>query len=69
MSHLLWMLDVARASGFIRCRLAGLDSLESFFDLFAWILARRLLNELEGGLPHRYLLHADDLRGVRGRLI
>ncbi|HEY0075270.1 MAG TPA: hypothetical protein VGB77_14315 [Abditibacteriaceae bacterium] len=68
MSNLLWMLDVAEHRDLADADLAGLDSLESFFDLFAWILARRLLNELEGGLPHHYLLHSDVLRSVRGRL-
>ena len=68
MSNLLWMLDVSAERTIYEADVAALDSLESFFDLFAWLLARRLLNELQSGLPHRYEVHQGDLSGVRGRI-
>ncbi len=68
MSNLLWMLDVSAERTIYEADVAALDALESFFDLFAWLLARRLLNELQSGLPHRYEVHQGDLSGVRGRI-
>jgi 5-methylcytosine-specific restriction enzyme subunit McrC len=68
--NLLWMLA---QSGYEEIADAGDGSLEdkqeSFSDLFALLLARRLREELATGVPRRYKRFEDDLKAIRGRLL
>lgn len=70
LKSLLWMLDV---SGYEELVETGDGSLheahDTFPDLFALLMARRLREELALGVPHRYERREDDLHAVRGRLL
>jgi 5-methylcytosine-specific restriction endonuclease McrBC regulatory subunit McrC len=71
--NFLWLLEAAQSVNeepiisFVdpaRLRNAPLD----FFDVIAFLFARRLLPELEDGLPLNYQSHSGDLPLVRGRV-
>lgn len=68
LSHFLWLLEVAE----VEVPFAGEGHLQEaplqFFDVIALLFARRLLNELQNGLPLEYRRYDDDLPLVRGRI-
>lgn len=67
--NLLWMLETASYFDLVETDYGGLENAPcSFFDLFAWLFARRLIPELERGVAHAYQPLEDDLRAVRGRI-
>jgi 5-methylcytosine-specific restriction endonuclease McrBC regulatory subunit McrC len=69
MSNLLWMLEVADHRDLAETATAHLEEAPtSFFDLFAYLLGKNLLPELERGVAHAYVTFTDDLRAVRGRI-
>ncbi len=69
MRNLLWMLEVANHRDLAETATAHLEEAPtSFFDLFAYLLGKNLLPELERGVAHAYVRFADDLRAVRGRI-
>ncbi len=69
MHNLLWMLEVAEHREISETDTAGLEETpDTFVDLFAYLLAKRLLRELENGVARTYRRREDDLRAVRGRI-
>lgn len=69
MRNLLWMLEVADHRDLAETATAHLEEAPtSFFDLFAYLLGKNLLPELERGVAHAYLTFTDDLKAVRGRI-
>ena len=69
MRNLLWMLEVANHQDFAEAATAHLEEAPtSFFDLFAYLLGKNLLPELERGVAHAYVTREDDLKIVRGRI-
>ncbi len=69
MHNLLWMLEVTEHHDIAETETAGLEETpDTFVDLFAFLLAKRLLRELENGVAHTYQRMEDDLRAVRGRI-
>jgi 5-methylcytosine-specific restriction endonuclease McrBC regulatory subunit McrC len=69
MRNLLWILEVADYRDLAEAQTAHLEEAPtSFFDLFAFLLGKNLLPELERGVPHTYLTFEDDLKTVRGRI-
>lgn len=69
MKNLLWMLA---SSGHLELTEADQANLQRdeihYVDLFAYILAKRLLFQLQAGIPHAYVTQTDDLRALRGTL-
>jgi 5-methylcytosine-specific restriction enzyme subunit McrC len=69
MSNLLWMLGVAGYMDLAPADAAGLDTADfSYFDLFAYLLAKNLLAELERGVAHSYREVHEDTPAIRGRI-
>jgi len=69
MDNLLWMLQVAEHRLLAEAQTAHLgETTTSFIDLFAYLLARNLLPELQRGVSHSYVTFEDDLKMVRGRV-
>jgi 5-methylcytosine-specific restriction endonuclease McrBC regulatory subunit McrC len=69
MRSLLWMLEVANHRDLAETSTAHLEEVPtSFFDLFAYLLGKNLLPELERGVAHKYVIFADDIGAVRGRI-
>lgn len=69
MRNLLWMLEVADYRDLAEAYTAHLEEAPtSFFDLFAFLLGKNLLPELERGVAHTYITLEDDLKTVRGRI-
>src|ERR1700720_2763936 len=69
MQNLLWMLEVANYRDLAETETAHLEEAPtSFLDLFAYLLGKNLLPELERGVSHTYVTFDDDLRTVRGRI-
>jgi 5-methylcytosine-specific restriction endonuclease McrBC regulatory subunit McrC len=69
MSNLFWMLEESEHRNLIESSTAHLEeSPTSFFDLFAFLLGKHLLPELEHGVAHSYVPLQGDLRSVRGRI-
>lgn len=69
MRNLLWMLEVAEHRDIAETEIAGLEETpDTFVALFAFLLAKRLLRELENGVARTYQRMEDDLRAVRGRI-
>lgn len=70
MRNLLWMLEVAEYHHLVEAHSAHLEEAPtSFFDLFAFLLGRNLLPELERGVAHTYITLEDNLKRVRGRIL
>jgi 5-methylcytosine-specific restriction enzyme subunit McrC len=69
MENLLWMLA---SSGFMELTEADRANLKRdeirYYDLFAFILAKQLLIQLQAGVPHAYVARHDDLRALRGTI-
>lgn len=69
MHNLLWMLEVANHRDLVETTTAHLEEAPlSFFDLFAYLLGKNLLPELERGVAHTYVTFDDDIKTVRGRI-
>lgn len=69
MSDLLWMLEVSGHFGISEIDEAGLkESPTSFYDVFALLMAKHLLSELNLGIPHTYITVSDHIGVVRGRI-
>jgi 5-methylcytosine-specific restriction endonuclease McrBC regulatory subunit McrC len=69
MHNLLWMLEVANHRDLVETTTAHLEEAPlSFFDLFAYLLGKNLLPELERGVAHTYVTFEDDIKTVRGRI-
>lgn len=69
MSDLLWILDVSGHLGISEIDIAGLkETPSSFYDVFALLMAKHLLAELDLGVPHKYVSVSDDIRMVRGKI-
>lgn len=69
MRNLLWMLEVADYRDLAEAHTAHLEEAPtSFFDLFAFLLGKNLLPELERGVAHTYIALEDDLKTMRGRI-
>ena len=69
MHNLLWMLEVANHRDLVETTTAHLEEAPlSFFDLFAYLLGKNLLPELERGIAHTYVTFEDDIKTVRGRI-
>ena len=68
MRNFLWLLEAADSDIKVADE-AGLHSAPlEFFDVISLLFARRLLVELQNGLPLEYQSHADDLPLVKGRI-
>jgi len=69
MRSLLWMLEVANHRDLAETATAHLEEAPtSFFDLFAYLLGKNLLPELERGVAHKYVTITDNIGAVRGRI-
>ena len=69
MRNLLWMLEVANFTNLADTATAHLDeSPTNFFDLFAYLLGKNLLPQLEQGVAHAYVARTDNCKTVRGRI-
>jgi 5-methylcytosine-specific restriction endonuclease McrBC regulatory subunit McrC len=68
--NLLWLLEV---SGYERLVEPSDGSLtqtpDSYSDVFALLMARRLYDELARGVPRRYERFEEDIKTIRGRLL
>ena len=70
LGELLYLLEASGYDDLVDLGEGGLaESPESFPDLFALLLGRRLRDELARGVPRRYVGFEDDLKAVRGRLL
>jgi 5-methylcytosine-specific restriction enzyme subunit McrC len=69
MGNLLWMLDV---SGYMDISEADTAHLEehpvSFYDVFAYLMARNLRDELASGVLHAYQTMRETIPAVKGRI-
>jgi len=69
MQNLLWMMQVA---GFTQITEADSGHLahspSPFYDVFAYLMAKNLREQLEAGVVHSYSPEHDDLPCVRGRI-
>jgi len=69
MANLLWMMETCRYMDLIETDMAYLSSAPvSFYDIIAYLLAKRLRSDLEAGIPHFYVFAEDDLHTIRGRI-
>lgn len=69
MRHLLWMLEVAGYMDLAEADTAQLDVAQvNYYDLFAYLLAKNLLTELERGVMHGYVGVHDNTPAIRGRI-
>jgi 5-methylcytosine-specific restriction enzyme subunit McrC len=69
MRNLLWMLEVSEHREIVETDTGQLEEAPtSFFDLFAFLLGKNLLNQLMCGVSHKYVAHSDDLHTVRGKI-
>jgi 5-methylcytosine-specific restriction endonuclease McrBC regulatory subunit McrC len=69
MRNLLWMLEVAEHREVVEADVGHLEEMPAtFFDLFAYLLGKNLLQQLMAGVPHNYVTYSDDLTAVRGRI-
>jgi 5-methylcytosine-specific restriction endonuclease McrBC regulatory subunit McrC len=69
MRNLLWMLEVAEHREVVEADAGHLEEMPTtFFDLFAYLLGKNLLNQLMAGVSHNYVTYSDDLTAVRGRI-
>lgn len=69
MSNLLWMLGISGHFGVCEIGDAALkESPTSFYDVFALLMGKHLLAELNLGIPHTYVTVNDDTRMVRGKI-
>lgn len=69
MQDLLWMLEVSGYMDISETDTAHLcEQSISFYDVFAYLMAKNLLLELQSGVPHSYISMRDAIPAVRGRI-
>jgi 5-methylcytosine-specific restriction enzyme subunit McrC len=69
MRHLLWMIEVAGFMDLAEADAAQLDVTQiTYYDLFAYLLAKNLLRELERGVIHNYVGTEENTPTIRGRI-
>jgi 5-methylcytosine-specific restriction enzyme subunit McrC len=69
MANLLWMMASCRFMDLTESDAAHLATAPvTYYDVFAYLMAKRLRSELEAGIAHFYVAAEDDLRAVRGRI-
>jgi 5-methylcytosine-specific restriction endonuclease McrBC regulatory subunit McrC len=69
MSNLLWMMASCRFMELAEADAAHLStSTVTYYDVFAYLMAKNLRSELEAGISHFYVPSEGDLHAVRGRL-
>ncbi len=69
LSSLTWMLEVANFGDAIDAQTATLGTAPlEFADIWAWLFARDLREQLQLGLASAYIAHQDDIMAVRGRI-
>ena len=69
MSNLLWMMASCRFMELAEADAAHLvTSPVTYYDVFAYLMAKNLRSELEAGISHFYVPAEGDLHTVRGRL-
>jgi len=69
MANLLWMLDICGFMEMSEADAADLrDSPAGYIDVFAFLLGKNLLQQLEAGVARSYRDRQDDLGTVRGRI-
>jgi len=69
MGNLLWMLEVCGYMDLTEADSAHLaETSVCFYDLFAYLMAKNLREELSRGVQHAYIPLEGDLQAVRGRI-
>ena len=69
LSSLAWMIDAANGASAIDTQTASLGEAPlEFADIWAWLFARGLREQLHLGLASSYVAHRDDILAVRGRI-
>lgn len=69
MRNLMWMLEVSGYMDISEIDTAHLQEHSvSFYDVFAYLMAKNLLDELGTGVPHAYVTTQDSVRAVKGRI-
>ena len=69
MRNLMWMLEVSGYMDISEIDTAHLQEHPvSFYDVFAYLMAKNLLDELGTGVPHAYVTTQDSVRAVKGRI-
>ena len=69
MQDLLWMLEVSGYMDISETDTAHLyEQSVSFYDVFAYLMAKNLLAELQSGVPHSYVSMQGAIPAVRGRI-
>ncbi len=69
MHNLLWMLEAAGYMDISEVDTAHLEEHPvTFYDVFAYLMARNLLQELQAGVPHAYRTMRNAVPAVRGRI-
>ncbi len=69
MRNLLWMMEVSGSEDISPTDAAHLEEQSmSFYDVFAYLLAKNLRDELATGVPHAYQTQRDTIPAVRGRI-
>jgi 5-methylcytosine-specific restriction enzyme subunit McrC len=69
MQSLLWMLEVSGYMDISETDTARLqEERVSFYDVFAYLMAKNLIVELQSGVPHAYVTVRDAVPAVKGRI-
>jgi 5-methylcytosine-specific restriction endonuclease McrBC regulatory subunit McrC len=69
MQNLLWMLEVSGHMDVTEADTAHLEEHPvSFYDIFAYLMARNLREELGSGIPHAYQTRREAIPAVKGRI-
>jgi len=69
MSNLLWMMESCRFMDLTEADTAHLSTAPvTYYDVFAYLMAKSLRYELEAGIAHFYVPVEDDLRAIRGQM-
>jgi 5-methylcytosine-specific restriction endonuclease McrBC regulatory subunit McrC len=69
MQNLLWMLEVSGHMDVTEADTAHLEEHPvSFYDIFAYLMARNLREELVSGIPHAYQTRREAIPAVKGRI-
>jgi len=69
MRNLLWMLEASEYTDLSETDTAHLEEQPiSFYDVFAYLMAKNLRDELAVGVPHAYQTQHDATTAVRGRI-
>lgn len=69
MENLLWMTESCGFMDLTEADAAHLSTAPvTYYDVFAYLMAKSLRRELEGGIAHFYMPVEDDLRAIRGQV-